>query len=164
MFEAELATGANGSIRSTRGGPNWSLLVAVVMALVLCWSIARLVMDTPPELRSDTPVLNGSGGPDGVGSAPLAKPVPVVLSATGGARVVVRDGAGEIVFRGNLAASASEELQASPPVRVQSSDGALTVSLDGGEAKPVGESGVAGLATFVAVSHTHLTLPTKRIV
>ena len=35
VFEAELATGANGSIRSTRGGPNWSVLVAVVMALVL---------------------------------------------------------------------------------------------------------------------------------
>ena len=65
VFEAELATGANGSIRGTRGGPNWSVLVAVVMALVLCWSIARLVMDTPPELRGSTPVLNGSGGPAG---------------------------------------------------------------------------------------------------
>ncbi len=64
VFEAELATGANGSIRSTRGGPNWSVLVAVVMALVLCWSIARLVMDTPTELRNASPVLNGSGGPE----------------------------------------------------------------------------------------------------
>ena len=35
VFEAELATGAHGSIRGTRGGPNWSVLVAVVMALVL---------------------------------------------------------------------------------------------------------------------------------
>ena len=150
VFEAELATGMNGSIRSTRGGPNWSLLIAVVMALVLCWSVARLVMDSPPEVRSETPVLNGSGGPNGVGSAPLAKPVAVVLTATGGAHVVVRDGAGEIVFKGNLAAGQTKELDAAPPVRVQSSDGALSVSLDGAEAKPVGDQGVAGQATFVA--------------
>jgi cytoskeleton protein RodZ len=151
VFEAELATGANGSIRSTRGGPNWSVLVAVVMALVLCWSIARLVMDTPPELRGDTPVLNGSGGPQGVGNAPPADPVAVVVTATsGGARVVVRDGAGEEVFNGSLAVGQTRELKASPPVRVMSSDGAVTVSLAGGEARAVGEPGVSGQGTFVA--------------
>ena len=151
VFEAELATGASGSIRGTRGGPNWSVLVAVVMALVLAWSIARLVMDTPPELRGATPVLNGSGGPQGAGNAPPAEPVAVVVSAaTGGARIVVRDGAGEEVFKGSLAAGATKEIQASPPVRVMSSDGAVTVSIAGGEARPVGEPGVAGPGTFVA--------------
>jgi len=151
VFEAELATGAHGSIRGTRGGPNWSVLVAVVMALVLAWSIARLVMDTPPELRGATPVLNGSGGPQGTGSAALAEPVAVVVSAaSGGARVVVRDGAGESVFKGNLAVGQTRELKASPPVRVDSTDGAVTVSLAGGEARPVGEPGVAGQGTFVA--------------
>ncbi|WP_210503888.1 helix-turn-helix domain-containing protein [Nocardioides xinjiangensis] len=151
VFEAELATGAHGSIRGTRGGPNWSVLVAVVMALVLAWSIARLVMDTPPELRGATPVLNGSGGPQGGGNAPPAEPVPVVVdAASGGAQVVVRDGAGEIVFKGNLAAGQTRELEASPPVRVQSTDGAVTVSLAGGEARPVGERGVPGQGTFVA--------------
>ncbi|MCP3423916.1 helix-turn-helix domain-containing protein [Nocardioides pinisoli] len=150
VFEAELATGAHGSIRGTRGGPNWSVLVAVVMALVLAWSIARLVMDTPPELRGATPVLNGSGGPQGAGNAPLAEPVAVVVSAaSGGAQVVVRDGAGEQVFKGNLAVGQTRELEASPPVRVMSSDGAVTVSLAGGEARPVGEPGVAGQGTFV---------------
>jgi cytoskeleton protein RodZ len=150
VFEAELATGAHGSIRGTRGGPNWSVLVAVVMALVLAWSIARLVMDTPPELRGTTPVLNGSGGPQGAGSAPAAEPVTVVLNApTGGARVVVRDGAGEEVFDGALAAGQTRELKASPPVRVMSTDGAVTAALAGGEPRPVGESGVAGQGTFV---------------
>ncbi len=152
VFEAELATGANGSIRSTRGGPNWSVLVAVVMALVLCWSIARLVMDTPPELRGSTPVLNGSGGPQGAGNAPPAEPVDVVVtaSASGGARVVVRDSSGEEVYAGNLAVGQSQEVKASPPVRVMSTDGAVTVSLAGGAARAVGEPGVAGQGTFVA--------------
>ncbi len=151
VFEAELATGVHGSIRGTRGGPNWSVLVAVVMALVLAWSIARLVMDTPPELRGATPVLNGSGGPQGTGNAPLADPVPVVVSAvSGGARVVVRDAAGEDVFKGSLAAGQTKELRASPPVRVDSTDGAVTVSVAGGEARAVGEPGVAGQGTFVA--------------
>ena len=151
VFEAELATGANGSIRSTRGGPNWSVLVAAVMALVLCWSVARLVMDTPPELRGATPVLNGSGGPEGVAKAPAAEPVEVLLSApSGGARVVVRDSAGEVVFKGSLAVGQSRSLEVSPPVRVQSSDGAVTVTLAGGEARAVGDPGVAGQGTFVA--------------
>jgi hypothetical protein len=151
VFEAELATGAHGSIRGTRGGPNWSVLVAVVMALVLAWSIARLVMDTPPELRGATPVLNGSGGPQGAGNAPTAEPVPVlVTAASGGAQVVVRDARGEIVFKGNLAVGQTRELKVSPPVRVQSTDGAVTVALAGGEARPVGEPGVAGQGTFVA--------------
>jgi cytoskeleton protein RodZ len=152
VFEAELATGAHGSIRGTRGGPNWSVLVAVVMALVLCWSIARLVMDTPPELRGSTPVLNGSGGPQGAGNAPVADPVAVVVTAaaTGGARVVVRDALGEEVFKGDLAVGQSRELKASPPVRVMSTDGAVTVSLAGGEPRTVGEAGMAGQGTFVA--------------
>jgi hypothetical protein len=150
VFEAELATGANGSIRSTKGGPNWSLLVAVVMAVVLCWSVARLVMDAPDELRGSAPVLNGSGGPGGT-SFTSADPVPVVLSApTSGAHVVVRDGAGKIVFKGNLAVGDVKEISAAPPVRVQSTDGAVTVALDGQAARPIGENGVAGQGTYVA--------------
>jgi hypothetical protein len=121
------------------------------MALVLAWSIARLVMDTPPELRGATPVLNGSGGPQGAGNAPTADPVPVVVTAaSGGAQVVVRDALGEIVFKGNLAVGQTRELKVSPPVRVQSTDGAVTVALARGEARPVGEPGVAGQGTFVA--------------
>jgi hypothetical protein len=150
VFEAELATGVNGSIRGTRGGPNWSVLVALVMALVLAWSIARLATDSSPELPGSTPVLNGSGGPGG-SAAPLAEPVDVVLSAPdGGAHVVVRDGAGEIVFKGNLAVGDTRELQASPPLRVQSTDGAVTVGVDGRPARAVGEPGEPGQGTFVA--------------
>src|SRR5207342_2652947 len=105
VFEAELAH--SGGIRATSGGPNWSVLVAAVMALVLAWSIARLAMDGPVDLR-DQPVLNGSGGPNRQG-APVAPAVPVVISApAGGARVIVRDGTGSVVFNGDLALGASK--------------------------------------------------------
>ena len=151
VFEAELATGAHGSIRGTRGGPNWSVLVAVVMALVLCWSIARLVMDSSTPVTADTPVLDGSGGPLGGAAATLAEPVEVTVSApAGGARVVVRDGAGEIVWRGSLTAGGTHSLKASPPLRVSSTYGAVTVAVAGAQARPVGEPGIAGQGTFVA--------------
>ena len=140
VFEAELATGAHGSIRGTRGGPNWSVLVAAVMALVLAWSVVRLVMDGPVELR-DTPALNGSAGVDnGQGSA--APEVPVELVAEGGgARVVVRDGTGAVVFSGNLAFGETRTFQVSPPVRVQTSDGSLTADVAGEDRGSLGATG-----------------------
>jgi hypothetical protein len=146
VFEAELAH--HGGIRATRGGPNWSVLVAAVMALVLAWSIARLVMDGPVDLR-DQPVLNGSGGPNRQG-APAAAAVPVVISApASGARVIVRDGAGTVVFTGDLAFGASKTLSVSPPVRVQATDGSVTVSVDGDDRGALGKAGSPGSGTFV---------------
>jgi hypothetical protein len=41
VFEAELATGMTGSMRSTVGGPNWGLLVGVVLTLVMLTTPAR---------------------------------------------------------------------------------------------------------------------------
>lgn len=148
VFEAELATGAHGSIRGTRGGPNWSILVAVVMALVLAWSVARLVMDAPRDVEADTPVLNGSGGPGGLGSA-VADPVKVRVEApTSGAAVVVRDANGAVVFRGRLAIGENAEVEASPPVRVQASDGSVTVVVAGRKRGAIGESGEPGQGTY----------------
>jgi len=141
VFEAELATGSHGSIRGTRGGPNWSVLVAAVMALVLVWSVARLVMDVPVELRSNAPVLNGSAGVDN-GQGRAAPAVPVALSAAGGgARVRVRDGSGGVVFDGTLAFGETKTIEVSPPVRVQSTDGSLTVSVDGEDRGALGATG-----------------------
>ncbi len=92
VFETELATGAGGSIRGTRGGPNWSVLVAAVMTVVLVWSVARLVMDSPADITPPAPRLNSSGGIDN-GSTGRGATVPVVLTAAGGgAQVIVRSG------------------------------------------------------------------------
>ncbi|MCW2766778.1 MAG: helix-turn-helix protein [Nocardioides sp.] len=142
VFEAELSTGGHGSIRGTRGGPNWSVLVAAVMALVLAWSIARLVMDSPVELHRDTPTLNGSRGIDNGVNTLLGDPVPVVLTAAGGgAQVLLRDGANKVVYKGPLAFGESRSFQVAPPVRVQTSDGSLVVTVDGEDRGPLGSTG-----------------------
>ena len=147
VFEAELA-GA-GSIRATRGGPNWSVLVAAVMALVLCWSVARLVTGGP-DRAPDEAVLSGSGGLHH--SRPVAAaPVPVTLTAAGGgARVVVRDGTGKLVFSGDLAFRQTHTLRASPPVRVQSTDGSVRVTVDGQHRGRMGPAGRPATETYVA--------------
>ncbi len=146
VFEAELA-GA-GSIRATRGGPNWSVLVAAVMALILCWSVARLVTGGPHHVP-DRAILSGSGGPN-FASAPAAKPVPVVLTAAGGgARVVVHNGLGKVVFSGDLAYGQQHTVQVSPPVRVQSSDGSVTVRVAGQDRGHMGPAGRPASASYV---------------
>ena len=149
VFEAELATGTGGPLRRMKGGPNWSVLVAAVMAIVLAWSIARLVMDgsttTPPPAPSLGSGSAGTGNPYGK----LAPAVPVTVTAAGGgAEVVVRDGGGDVVFSGTLAFGQSKTLQASPPVRIQASDGSTTVSFDGGEAVAIGKTGQAAQQTY----------------
>ncbi|WP_344048678.1 helix-turn-helix domain-containing protein [Nocardioides panacihumi] len=151
VFESELATGAGGPIRRMTGGPNWSVLVAAVMAIVLAWSVARLVLDssttTPPPAPSLGSGSAGTGNPYGK----LAPAVPVTITAAGGgAEVVVRDGGGDVVFSGSLAFGESKTLRASPPVRIQASDGSTTVALDGGKAAPVGETGQAAQQTYTA--------------
>ncbi len=145
VFEAELATGAHGGIRGTRGGPNWSVLVAAVMVLVLAWSIARLVTDSPSSLN-DAPPLNGSGG---IASAP-GDPVPVLLDAAGGgATVRVQDGSGTTVFDGDLAFGQTRLLRSvATPVTVTSTDGSLKVTLGDGETMSVGDTGARGTRTF----------------
>ncbi len=149
VFEAELATGSSGSIRGTRGGPNWSVLIAAVMTLVLAWSVARLVMDSPVALPSNTPVLNGSDGTNNAFEL-VGDPVPVELKAVGGgAHIVVRDGNGQVAFTGNLAFGESQTLKGvAPPVRVQSSDGSLVVELDGEDQGPLGAEGQPAQDTF----------------
>jgi cytoskeleton protein RodZ len=147
-FEPELAglTGSTGgALRTTRSGPNWSVLVAAVMSVVLLWSVARLVFDGATS--EPTPAIGLSSGSSGATNpyGKVANAVPVVLTASGGgAEVVVRGAGGTVVFSGTLAFGQSRTLKASPPIRVQSSDGSLTVSVNGGKAGAVGETGVAG--------------------
>lgn len=148
VFEAELASGS-GMIRGPRGGLNWSLLVAVVMALILVWSVARLVMDAPAEVRQVAGLSAGSGGLQS--GAAGADQVPVLIHAAGGgATVVVRDGEGEIVFTGDLAYGTTRTLKVAPPVRIESSDGGVEVVIDGAEKGRLGDPGEPASGTFIA--------------
>jgi hypothetical protein len=59
----------------------------------------------------------------------------------GGARVVVRDGTGEVIFSGTMAFGETRTFQVSPPVRVQTTDGSLTASVDGEDRGSLGTTG-----------------------
>jgi len=146
VFEAELAA-SNAGPGDARG-LNWSVLVAAVMAVVLVWSVARLVMDGPVPL-ADQPVLNGSpGGRANLSSAVTEVPV-VLTAATGGAQVVVRDARQQIVFDAQLAFMQTAELTVAPPVRISTSDGGLQVSVDGVDEGPMGATGQGVQRTYV---------------
>jgi transcriptional regulator with XRE-family HTH domain len=140
VFEAELGRGTVRDLQGSRSGPTWSVLVAAVMAVVLAWSVARLVMDGPVPV-DPTPGLGSDSG--GVGGArPAGDAVPVLLRAPdGGARVVVRDGNGRIAFTGDLAFGASHSLSAIPPVRVESTDGSVEVVVNGQDHGALGDTG-----------------------
>lgn len=150
IFEAELGSGSTGALHSTRSGTNWSVLVAAVMAVVLAWSVARLVVDGPVA-KPTTPSLGaGSGGLGNPATAPGDRIAIVVRAAAGGAHVVVRDGKDRIVLQDDLAYGATRTVQALPPVRVDSSDGSLVVTIDGKDRGPLGETGQGATGTFVA--------------
>ncbi|WP_220793279.1 helix-turn-helix domain-containing protein [Nocardioides stalactiti] len=142
VFESELATGVGGSIRGTRGGRNWSVLLAAVMAAVLVWSIARLVMDGPVPI--DPPQSLKQMGSDGLHrGAAAGTEVPVVLNApAGGAQLVVRDSNGDIKFKGQLAFGQTAKLKVVPPVRIWSSDGSVTAAVDCKDPTALGETGI----------------------
>ena len=147
VFEADLATSPAGAIRATKGGPNWSVLVAAVMAVVLAWSVARLVTDGPVDVRQLPGLQAGSGGVHRTG--PTGAPVPVLVRAAGGgARVVVRDGDGRITFSGELAFGESRSVKVVPPVRVESSDGSVELVVNGVEQGALGEIGRPASGTF----------------
>ena len=147
VFEAELSTGT-GAVRGAGGGVNWSVLVATVMAVVLVWSVARLVMDGPVQL-TDQPVLNGSPGGKAALSGASTK-VPVSFTAvTGGARVIVRDGRQQVVFDEQLAFMQTARVDVIPPVQISSTDGGLRVSVDGVDKGTLGATGQDARQTIV---------------
>ena len=152
VFEAELATGVNGGLRAARGGANWSLLIGVVMALVLAWSIARLVMDDPTPITRQAPALNGSGGmPQTPIQQASTDKLHVVLHVSDGpVHVVARNGDGKVVFTGDLRTGASKRLDVAPPLKVSTSDGgAVTASVNGHDQGTLGQAGHASRSTFV---------------
>ena len=152
VFEAELATGMTGSMRSTTaGGPNWMLLVAVVLSLVLVWSAVRLFAGTADETLEPPPALK-LGSLDGSNYRVPHAPRPVattVTAANGGAHVTVRDGEGKVVFDGDMALGQTQALRVDPPITVSSDDGgAVSVALAGVDQGLMGQGGQPATQVF----------------
>lgn len=156
VFEAELATGMTGSMRSTMAGPNWGLLIGAVLCLVLVWGVVRLFAGTPAELiATPAPVLNESAGdqsgyPDASAVVPASKPLPITLiAAHGDTRVVVRNAEGRIVFSADMVLGEKKKLDVVPPVRVRAVDaGALEVMVRAKDKGVLGVLGQHGRRTF----------------
>jgi cytoskeleton protein RodZ len=154
VFEAELATGMTGSMRSTVGGPNWGLLIGVVLSLLLAWGVVRYFADEPaPVIHTPAPVLNGSAGVDREFPAatpqPATRPMRLTLVAAGGpSRVVVRDDQGRVVFAGRLGRDERKRLEVDPPAVVRArTGGAVRVRVEGQDRGRVGQPGEPGRRT-----------------
>jgi cytoskeleton protein RodZ len=156
VFEAELATGMTGSMRRTAGGPNWALLVGVVLLVVMTWGVVRLFAAEPVEqLRSPVTTLDGSAGVD-TGPAdtgttvPATKPVTLTLAGVrASSQVVVRGPAGKVLWAGEVPLGGKRTLQVPPPVGVRAENaGALDASVDGQWQGPLGQLGAPGRRVF----------------
>ncbi len=155
VFEAELATGMRSNLRGAVGGPNWGLLIGVVLCLVLVWGVVRFFSAEPAELvQNPAPVLNGSAGlpsdPRPADAGPAADPLPVTLvAADADSPVVVRNGAGRIMFSGDLELGERQRLRVSLPVRIRASDGGgIEVSVRDSDKGPLGVLGDPVTRTF----------------
>jgi cytoskeleton protein RodZ len=153
VFEAELATGLGGGLRSTGGGPQWTLLIATVLCLTMVWGIARLLSGDPAELAapsvgsSDTAGLAGNREPI---TSPLMKTTRMTVTAAhAGAHVVVRDRTGRILWSGDLRMTRHRQVVGLAPFKVESDNaGAIEVTVAGEPQGTVGTAGEAGSKRF----------------
>lgn len=150
VFEAELATGMTGSMRSTVGGPSWALMVGVVLALVLTWGVIRLFASEPTEQLQPASMLDGSAGVAGPAVDPAPAPVEVrLVGSLAGSDVVVRDRAGAVVWAGQIAPEDQRTLRVTPPVRIRAeTGGAVTVAVNGTDRGLLGQPGAPARGLF----------------
>ncbi|HET7352186.1 MAG TPA: helix-turn-helix domain-containing protein [Marmoricola sp.] len=149
VFEAELATGIGGGLRTTATGPRWTLLAASVLALALVWGAARIFSDTPQELVSPAPeVVDTAGLASGAEQAeePRSTLAPLLVAAKGGdPQVVVRDRDGRILWAGKLGDGKEQQVIGLAPFEVTASNGgAVKVTFLGKPRGTVGDTAEAG--------------------
>jgi hypothetical protein len=150
VFEAELATGIGGGLRSTATGPRWTLLAASVLALVLVWGAARIFSDTPQELVSPAPEVVDTAGLASAGEQTEEEPkstlAPLLVAAKGAdPQVVVRDRDGRILWAGKLGDGKEQQVIGLAPFEVTASNGgAVKVTFLGKPRGTVGDTAEAG--------------------
>ena len=133
----------------TRGGPNWSILIAAIMVLVLCWSIARLVMDTPALVQQPSPtLLDGSDGPNRA-TPPAAARLTLKTTTDAATHLKVVGGNGKVVFDADVPYGEVHRFDVRSPVVVTASDaGAVAVEVNGDKRGTVGKDGTKASRTF----------------
>jgi cytoskeleton protein RodZ len=153
VFEAELATGMSSGMRATHGGPQWTMLIGVVLCLALVWGVARLLSGDPDQLTAPP---SSSGDSAGLAAnqqpitSPLMKTTPMTVTAAhAGAHVVVKDRTGRVLWSGDLRMTHHRKIVGLAPFRVETDNaGAVEVSVDGDPMGTVGTAGKAGSKRF----------------
>ena len=160
VFEAKLA-GPGRSVRTTTGGPRWSVLIGVLLVLVLLWGLARLfvpgVDDAADRTRGDAGAKGAGDGaaevvdPDtaadrfaGMGQRPGSTRLLLsgVDDASTASQVTVRSGGGDIVYQGSIGAGDVERVEVSGPAVVTAQDaGVVTAAVNGRRTGPLGTVG-----------------------
>lgn len=154
VFEAELATGIGGGVRTTTSGPRWSMLAAAVLVLVGIWGTTRVFSDTPQELVSPSPQIADTvglaNGEETAAPEPESTLGAIRIRTVGDAsQVVVRDGNGRILFAERLQAGAEQRVIGNAPFDVTASNGqAVRVSYLGENRGAVGDSDAADNRRF----------------
>jgi hypothetical protein len=146
VFEAELATGINGGIRGTLGGPRWSMLFGAVLCLALVWGVARFFTDTPVELNSQGPVVSDSAGL-AANRKPITSPLTTMRTMSlravrADAHVVVRDRTGRVIWSGVVPHGGVQRIAGLAPFTVHADNaGSVLVKVAG---KALGRMGQPG--------------------
>lgn len=128
VFEAELASGMSGGIRTTTGGPRWGLIAAAVLALLMVWGVARYFSAEPAQVAA--PITSNSAGL-AANTHPITSPLTRIrtldVRAVGApAKVVVRDRFGKLLWSGRLPAGGSHVVAGVGPFKVRTTNAAAT--------------------------------------
>jgi hypothetical protein len=151
VFEAELATGIGGGMRTTFAGPRWSVLAAAVVALAMVWGVAHFFTDQPQEIVSPAPNVDSAGLTHGKpAAAPQTTLAALGVTAAGASpQVVVRDRDGRILWAGKLPAGKHQQVIGLAPFDVTASNGAaIKVTFLGKEKGTVGPTSAADSRQF----------------
>ena len=128
VFEAELASGMSGGIRTTTGGPRWGLIAAAVLALLMVWGVARYFSAGPAQVAA--PITSNSAGL-AANTHPITSPLTrirtLTIHAVGApAKVVVRDRFGKLLWSGTVPAGGRHEVAGVAPFKVRTTNAAAT--------------------------------------
>jgi cytoskeletal protein RodZ len=153
VFEAELSTGLSGGMRSTLGGPRWSLVIGAVLSLALVWGLVRMFAGDPEELAV-APQPGSSAAGLASNRTPITSPkmrtTMVTVTATyAPTHVVVQDRTGKVLWSGDLKLGKHRKVVGLAPFTVAADNaGAVTVTIKGKNLGDLGTAGEAGSKKF----------------